>query len=391
MRLEAVWGGRRPPPRGGRRLSGVVYGMAAGAALALLLDPRRGAARRAGVRQRAGRAVRQARRFAEAGARDLEHRVRGLAHEVSSRWQGGEVPDEVLVERVRAALGRVTEHHRLIDVTSQDGEVELRGHVLDAEWEVLVHAVKGVRGVRDVVDHMKHHARPGNLSALQGATVRPGPSPELLQERWSPGTRLVAGAGGAYLLARGLFGRGLLRPLYGITGGVLLARVIEDEPLRPLGQRLARRMRGMAVEGADRAQHAAARAQELADRAAGKVSEAAGEVRRSASAEQAPGAAHPGEPAGGARRARGKARATGEKEKARKPGADVEEVQSPAELEGRPGSGSPAPAPAAPRTPGYRTWHAAPPEEGTRTAGPSGEPAPRRDPGGSEAPPKRRE
>jgi len=44
--------------------------------------------------------------------RDLINRLRGLSAEVRAALHPGPVPDEVLVERVRAKLGRVPAHAR---------------------------------------------------------------------------------------------------------------------------------------------------------------------------------------------------------------------------------------------------------------------------------------
>jgi len=52
------------------------------------------------------------------------------------------------------------------------------------------------------------------------------------RSHWSEETRVAAGALGAFLLGRAIFGRGLLRPVFGVAGGALLARAVTNRPLR---------------------------------------------------------------------------------------------------------------------------------------------------------------
>jgi osmotically-inducible protein OsmY len=47
------------------------------------------------------------------------------------------------------------------------GEVILRGPVLDSEIEGLLRVVRAVPGVRGVVSQLEPHSRPGNIPGLQ--------------------------------------------------------------------------------------------------------------------------------------------------------------------------------------------------------------------------------
>jgi hypothetical protein len=93
------------------------------------------------------------------------------------------IDDTRLIERVRAALGRVCSHPRAIDVEAIDGEITLRGDVLGSEAEAVLAAVRSVRGVNDVFDDLDKHA---------GADGVPS-SLDLLQRRWAPATRTLVG------------------------------------------------------------------------------------------------------------------------------------------------------------------------------------------------------
>jgi hypothetical protein len=238
--------GRR---RNGARLTGSIAGLAAGAGLMYLLDPRRGAGRRSQVAQRAGRALREMEQTVEAGARDLGHRARGIAHEAAARVERDLAPDEVIVERVRAKLGRLAAHPSAVRVVSHGGHVELSGPIFSAEHGQILRGVRIVRGVRGLDDRLEPHETAEGVPALQGAGPRPGPRPDPLQRHWAPRTRLLAGAAGALLVGRALLGKGLGRIPAGIAGAALLGKVMGDSQAVP---REARRMARAASDVANR-------------------------------------------------------------------------------------------------------------------------------------------
>jgi hypothetical protein len=225
MTFEGLFG-RRRRRRGAGHLANAFAGVAAGAGLMYFLDPGRGARRRADVAQRAGRVLHDVEASVEAGARDLRHRAGGLAHEARARVSKEAAPDEVLVERVRAKLGRVTTHARAVDVAAQGGRVTLSGPVFAAEHGRVLRSVRLVRGVRSVEDRLEPHDTAEGVSALQGGGPSPGPRPELLQRTWAPGARLLAGSVGAFLAARALFGRSAGRIPAGIAGAALLGKIM---------------------------------------------------------------------------------------------------------------------------------------------------------------------
>jgi len=171
-------------------------GAIAGAGLAYFLDPDRGARRRALVRDQTVRAGHKAADAAGATARDVRHRAQGLAAETRAMFDRSTPPDDVLMERARAKLGRYSSHPRAISVTARDGVVTLEGPILASEMQGLLRAVRGLRGVRDVENRLDAHETAGNHPALQGGVPRPGERIEFLQERWGPAARLCAGAAG---------------------------------------------------------------------------------------------------------------------------------------------------------------------------------------------------
>jgi hypothetical protein len=163
-------------------------------------DPMGGNRRRALVRDRlvhAGHLVGDA---AQATGRDVRNRTSGLVARTRRTRAKEPVDDHVLVERVRAQLGRVVSHPRAIEVDAEDGVVTLRGPVLQSEVVRLCDAVARVGGVWEVVDALDTHESAENIPSLQGGIEVPR-----VRRRWSPTTQLMtalAATAGVGLVAR---------------------------------------------------------------------------------------------------------------------------------------------------------------------------------------------
>ena len=150
----------------------VLTGLALGASVMYFLDPDRGRARRARMRDQLTHAVRVSGDALGATGRDVAHRTTGAAARVRGMLHHDAVDDDVLVERVRAQIGRAVSHPRAIQVHAEKGLVTLTGPVLTAEIPRLVRATERVRGVREVIAALEQHDEPGNVPALQGETAR---------------------------------------------------------------------------------------------------------------------------------------------------------------------------------------------------------------------------
>jgi len=181
----------------------LLAGVGVGAGLMYLFDPRMGRSRRTYVRDQARSLWQEAREGLDTLSQDVSNRASGLAAEARSRLTGEDVSDEVLCQRVRSYLGRVVSHPGAIKVTAQGGRVTLSGPVLGDEAAQLLSGVRSVPGVKDVENRLQVHRQAGNVSALQGGRSRPGQRWELLQENWSPTTRLLVALAGGGLLAYG--------------------------------------------------------------------------------------------------------------------------------------------------------------------------------------------
>jgi hypothetical protein len=143
-------------------------GVAAGVALAYVMDPVSGGRRRALVRDKFVRAGNRTAEAVEGAAIDASNRARGLAAEARSTLRPEPLDDVRLIERVRAELGRVTTHPRTIDVSAMGGAVTLRGPVLSHEADRIVREVKRVAGVNTIYDRLDRHPT-ADIPALQGA------------------------------------------------------------------------------------------------------------------------------------------------------------------------------------------------------------------------------
>ena len=172
----------------------LLSGIAIGAAAALVLDPNRGARRRALMRDQAFRASRLTGEVLDTTMHDFLNRTQGMGAEARGWMFERRVDDRRLRERVRAKLGRVCSHPRAIDVDVQEGQVTLRGPVLAAEVKDLLSTAATVRGVGSVINELEPHDSAEGIPALQGSGGVAGSRFDPLQPNWAPATRALLGA-----------------------------------------------------------------------------------------------------------------------------------------------------------------------------------------------------
>jgi uncharacterized membrane protein/osmotically-inducible protein OsmY len=218
----------------------VLTGFGLGVGLMYFLDPERGRRRRARVRDQVAHATRITGDAAGATGRDVSHRASGVVSRLRSAVGRKPVDDRVLVDRVRAQLGRVISHPHAVDVDAADGVVTLRGPILQHEVRRLLNAVERVGGVREVVNQLEEHEEAGNIPALRGGSTPPELQPDIWQREWSPTTRLLVGTMGTALTGYGASRRDAPGALLAATGLGLLARAatnLETRRLTGLGAR----------------------------------------------------------------------------------------------------------------------------------------------------------
>jgi hypothetical protein len=173
----------------------LMAGMGLGAAMAFMLDPNSGGRRRALVRDKIVHGTKLTGRAIEATARDMSNRTRGIAAATRGRRSSEPADDAVLLERVRAKLGRVCSHPHAIDADVCDGVVTLRGPIFANEMHDVERMVRNVRGVQTLINELDPHVWADNIPSLQGEGHRAGPTLDLFQRNWAPATRALVAMG----------------------------------------------------------------------------------------------------------------------------------------------------------------------------------------------------
>ncbi|MEX0777158.1 MAG: BON domain-containing protein [Phycisphaeraceae bacterium] len=152
---------------GGALLVGAALGIAAGAVLMYLLDPDRGARRRAIARDKAMSVARHAGQSVRKQALYNYGKMRGLVAKAQAPFRHDSASDDLLVQRVRSAIGRSVSHAGSIAVDAHNGAVTLRGPILAEEIDDLLAAAASVLGVRAVNNQLSIHESAGNIPGLQ--------------------------------------------------------------------------------------------------------------------------------------------------------------------------------------------------------------------------------
>ena len=208
---------------------GVITSLGIGAGLMYMFDPDRGNRRRAKMRDKFRHVANKTDDAIGKTSRDLANRFSGIVAEAESLvFPRGKAPDEVLVARARAKLGRVVSHPSSIEVKASDGRVTLSGPILAKEVDVLLERVNAIGGVAAVENRLEVHEQAGTVSGLQDGRVNLGERCALMQTNWSPTTRLFAGAAGGALAVYAAKRRGLIGAAIGPVGLAVLSRAVTN-------------------------------------------------------------------------------------------------------------------------------------------------------------------
>jgi uncharacterized membrane protein len=193
-------------------------GAAFGVSLMYIADPILGKRRRAIARDAAVHSAKIAGRAIDITSRDMTHRLKGVFEETKSLFKHEPIDDEILADRVRTAVGRVSSHPN-VEVLVENGCVTLLGPIVDREERQVLKAAKSVKGVCGVVNRMKPH-QPLDLTATQASREQ---QLDIMQRHWSPATRIIVGAIGISAAASGIRG-GVSGALTRVVGLNLLLR-----------------------------------------------------------------------------------------------------------------------------------------------------------------------
>ena len=199
----------------------LLLGTGLGAISMYYLDPARGRYRRAMVRNRLTHAGREVERGMGVVAHDFWNRAAGMGAEVRAMFDSRLPDDTVLVERVRACLGRVVTHPASIDVSASDGVVTLEGLILADEVADLLGCARRVHGVKEVRNRLEAHATPGRIPGLQG---EPPKRKSGVERSWTPAARTLYSAAGVAAALYGFRRRSAGGTLLGTLGVALLSR-----------------------------------------------------------------------------------------------------------------------------------------------------------------------
>ena len=146
----------------------------AGAGLAYLLDPDRGRARRAKLRDKTRATMRREREALERRAHYERGRLEGVRHKVADRHHPHEPEtDQVLVDKVRSeVLGRRPDVAHQLSIDACRGVVTIRGEVDEtAAMTSLSDSITRLPGVERVIDLT--HA-PGEMAPNKADARRVG-------------------------------------------------------------------------------------------------------------------------------------------------------------------------------------------------------------------------
>ena len=153
-------------------LSWFAGGALVGARVMYLFDPDRGRSRRVRMRDKAVRGLHVLGREANKQIRNAGNHLLGRVHELRSsiRDRSNDISDDILLDRVRAQLGREVRHMRMLDFHVENGCVVVEGPALRGEADKIRRRLQRTRGVHncDVRVHEVHQAELERLSGRRG-------------------------------------------------------------------------------------------------------------------------------------------------------------------------------------------------------------------------------
>jgi osmotically-inducible protein OsmY len=147
-----------------RQLRKMIVGTLGSAALMYLMDPEKGDERRAALRDQFTKFMNTATQKTEAVIEQISDRAQGVAAETKRKLSTEEVSDEVMVARVRSAMGHVLTNAHEVEVLANQGLITLTGSVPSAETDTLINTIKALPGVHGVENRLEAYEGTTDLS-----------------------------------------------------------------------------------------------------------------------------------------------------------------------------------------------------------------------------------
>lgn len=221
-------------------------GIALTAASAYLFDPDSGKRRRSELGDRCKGAAKRLNQQAHTLGDGISNQYKDVSSRARSWFSSDERKDKALARRVRIDLWRAVPDTQKVGVIAHEGEVILHGDVLSKEHQHVLDVARSVEGVRKVSDHLTERGeipKPAGSQRLQQGyvTVRNN----LMQEKWTPPTRVCSSALGLGLMGWGVQHRNAVGIAGALAGAALVLRSASNVPL----SRFARRSKADAESG----------------------------------------------------------------------------------------------------------------------------------------------
>ena len=147
-----------------RQIRKMIMGTLGSAALMYLMDPEKGNERRATLREQFTKFMNKATTQTETLIGQISDRAQGVAAEAKQKLSTEDTPDEVMVARVRSAIGHVLTNAHEVDVIANQGLITLTGSVPTAETETLISTIKALPGVHGVENRLEAYEGTTDMS-----------------------------------------------------------------------------------------------------------------------------------------------------------------------------------------------------------------------------------
>ena len=128
--------------------------VALGVGLAYIIDPAVGRRRRAVVRDKVMSGMHQGQDYLSKTGKHLWNKASGTVAEARSRLHREMIGDEVLVDRVRAQMGRCVSSPASVIVRADEGKVTVSGPILATEVDDFLKCVWQTRGVKEIINEL---------------------------------------------------------------------------------------------------------------------------------------------------------------------------------------------------------------------------------------------